>query len=97
MLQLLASLLQAAWLVPLPCSCHVGYCVHGFSYGLTATVGPFELVKNLTQNSEIKNASSMSDPVRDSYSKKGSIKTAMNVVKHRGYLGLWSGFRLHLR
>ena len=39
----------------------------------------------------------MDDPVRDSYAKKGSIKTAMNVVKHRGYLGLWSGFRLHLR
>lgn len=39
----------------------------------------------------------MTDPVRDSYSKKGTIKTAMNVVKHRGYLGLWSGFRLHLR
>ncbi|KAL6715079.1 hypothetical protein ACLMJK_007340 [Lecanora helva] len=38
----------------------------------------------------------MDDPVRSSYSKKGSIKTAMNVVKHRGYLGLWSGFRLHM-
>ena len=64
---------------------------------LTALIGPFELVKNLTQNSETPNTSGKHDPVKASYANKGSIKTAMNIVKHRGYLGLWSGFRLHLR
>jgi hypothetical protein len=51
------------------------------------------------------NASSMSDPVNTvntravaaSYQNKGTFKTAKNIIKHRGFMGLYSGFGLHLR
>merc|ERR1712098_382254 len=31
-----------------------------------------------------------------SYQNKGTWKTAKNIVKHRGFAGLYSGFNLHL-
>ena len=72
---------------------------YGSGETLRKFVGPFELTKNSTQISQLQ--TSMDDPlknnVRSSYSGKGSIKTAMNIVKHRGVLGLYSGFRLQLR
>jgi len=40
----------------------------------------------------------MDDPenVRRTYAGKGSLKTAANIVTQRGWLGLYSGFRLQL-
>ena len=45
------------------------------------------------------NTSSMDDPinVRQSYQQKGTFKMAKSIVEHRGFLGLYSGFSLHLR
>lgn len=76
-------------------------------------VGPFELTKLSAQvsvlmangNASSINATSMSDPanaratraVAASYQNKGTFKTAKNIIKHRGFLGLYSGFSLHLR
>jgi solute carrier family 25 carnitine/acylcarnitine transporter 20/29 len=59
--------------------------------------GPFELMKVLTQNSD-RSRTSMDDPtnVRRTYAGKGSLKTAANIVTQRGWLGLYSGFRLQL-
>ena len=46
------------------------------------------------------NKSSMSDalkdPIRSSYQQKGTIKTAMNILKLRGFFGLYAGFRIHI-
>lgn len=46
------------------------------------------------------NKSSMSDalkdPIKSSYQQKGTIKTAMNILKLRGFLGLYAGFRIHI-
>ena len=49
-----------------------------------------------------RNSSSVSEPpigrtVAASYQNKGTLKTAKNIVKHRGIAGLYSGFNLHLR
>ena len=38
----------------------------------------------------------MDDPVRLTYQQKGTFKTAKNIVAHRGFAGLYSGFGLHL-
>jgi hypothetical protein len=49
-----------------------------------------------------RNKSSVSDPsvstreVAASYQNKGTFQTAKNIVKHRGFAGLYSGFKLHL-
>ena len=75
-------------------------------------LGPFELTKLSAQvsvlmadgNASSINATSMSDPanaratraVAASYQNKGTFKTAKNIVKHRGFMGLYSGFSLHL-
>ena len=40
--------------------------------------------------------SSMDDPLRRSYQKKGTFRTAMSIVANRGVAGLYSGFSLHL-
>lgn len=64
---------------------------------------PFEITKIAAQTSEMMakgNRSSMSDalrdPIKSSYQQKGTIKTAMNIVKLRGFLGLYAGFRIHI-
>lgn len=70
--------------------------------------GPFELTKLSAQVSVLmaeSNKHSLSDPssskmvreVAASYQNKGTFKTAMNIVKYRGIMGLYSGFSLHLR
>ena len=62
--------------------------------------GPFELTKLSAQISVLMAKSSLSsvdDPVRRSYQKKGTFKTARNIVLHRGFKGLYSGFSHHLR
>ena len=66
---------------------------------ITCVSCPFELTKLSAQISTLmakSNTSSMDDPVRSSYQHKGTFKTAMNIVTHRGFFGLYSGFRLHL-
>jgi len=83
---------------------------HALADGL---IGPFELTKLSAQvsvlmasgNASSINATSMSDPanaratraVAASYQNKGTFKTAKNIIKYRGFLGLYSGFSLHLR
>lgn len=67
--------------------------------------GPFELTKLSAQVSVLmadRDRSSISEPangraVAASYQNKGTFKTAKNIVKHRGFMGLYSGFNLHLR
>lgn len=39
----------------------------------------------------------MDDPIGRSYQQKGTFATAKNIVLHRGFGGLYSGFSLHLR
>lgn len=39
----------------------------------------------------------MDDPLRGSYQRKGTFRTAMSIVSNRGVGGLYSGFNLHLR
>jgi len=34
--------------------------------------------------------------VAASYQNKGTLKTLGNIVKHRGFTGLYTGFNLHL-
>ena len=64
---------------------------------------PFEITKIAAQTSEMMakgNKSSVSDalkdPIKSSYQQKGTIKTAMNILKIRGFLGLYAGFRIHI-
>lgn len=73
--------------------------------GLIRFLGPFELTKLSAQVSVLmadRKVSSVSEPstgraVAASYQNKGTWKTAKNIVKHRGFAGLYSGFNLHLR
>ena len=37
------------------------------------------------------------DAIRKSYQNLGTLKTAQNLVRHRGWTVLYSGFHLHLR
>ena len=64
---------------------------------------PFEITKIAAQTSEMMangKKSSMSDalkdPIRSSYQQKGTIKTAINIIKIHGFLGLYTGFRIHI-
>ncbi|PQE17759.1 mitochondrial carrier protein [Rutstroemia sp. NJR-2017a BVV2] len=71
---------------------------------ITLVACPFELTKLSAQVSVLMAArkqTSLSEPigttnVASSYQNKGTFKTAMNIVKHRGVAGLYSGFNLHL-
>ncbi|EPE27332.1 Mitochondrial carrier [Glarea lozoyensis ATCC 20868] len=72
---------------------------------ITLVACPFELTKLSAQVSVLmadRNRSSVSDPsvstreVAASYQNKGTFQTAKNIVKHRGFAGLYSGFNLHL-
>ena len=37
-----------------------------------------------------------SHAIAASYQNKGTLKTLGNIIKHRGFGGLYTGFRLHL-
>jgi hypothetical protein len=37
-----------------------------------------------------------SHAIAASYQGKGTLKTLKNIIKHRGFGGLYTGFRLHL-
>ena len=75
-----------------------------FSVSRTKTLpAPFEITKIAAQTSEMLakgNKSSISDalkdPIRSSYQQKGTIKTAINILKLHGFLGLYAGFRIHI-
>ncbi|CZT06340.1 related to CARNITINE/ACYLCARNITINE TRANSLOCASE [Rhynchosporium graminicola] len=71
---------------------------------ITLVACPFELTKLSAQVSVLmadRKVSSLSEPstgraVAASYQNKGTWKTAKNIVKHRGFAGLYSGLKLHL-
>jgi hypothetical protein len=66
-----------------------------------ASPGPFELTKLSAQISVLmadrSDGGGKNDAIRKSYQNLGTWKTAQNLVKHRGWRGLYSGFHLHLR
>jgi hypothetical protein len=73
---------------------------------LTFYLGPFELTKLSAQISVLMAdrtpPTSLSEPNRNhaiarSYQNKGTWKTAKNIIKYRGFSGLYSGLSLHLR
>jgi hypothetical protein len=68
---------------------------------LTPDSGPFELTKLSAQISvlmaERNDGGGNNEAIRKSYQNLGTWKTAQNLVKHRGWRGLYSGFHLHLR
>jgi len=56
-------------------------------------------MKNTAQNSRLmaeKNPTRRNNTVGHHYEGKGTIKTAREIIKQRGALGLWSGLRLHM-
>jgi solute carrier family 25 carnitine/acylcarnitine transporter 20/29 len=63
--------------------------------------GPFELTKLSAQISVLmadrNDGGAKNDAIRKSYQNLGTFKTAQNLIKHRGWRGLYSGFHLHLR
>lgn len=44
-----------------------------------------------------KNNCTANEMVLKSYEQKGTFKIAQNIIKHRGIMGLYSGYQLHLR
>jgi solute carrier family 25 carnitine/acylcarnitine transporter 20/29 len=68
---------------------------------ITAIACPFELTKLSAQISVLmadrNDGSAKNDAIRKSYQNLGTWKTARNLVRHRGWTGLYSGFHLHLR
>jgi len=67
---------------------------------ITTIACPFELTKLSAQISVLmadrKDGGGTSDAVRKSYQNLGTFRTAQNLVRHRGWMGLYSGFHLHL-
>ena len=61
---------------------------------------PRKVVKLSAQISVLmanKSTDSVDDPAGRSYQQKGTFATAKNIVLHRGFGGLYSGFGLHSR
>lgn len=84
---------------------HHGNCLYAYTtppriHWLTGP-GPFELTKLSAQISVLmadrSDGGGKNDAIRKSYQNLGTIKTAQNLIKHRGWRGLYSGFHLHLR
>lgn len=68
---------------------------------ITAIACPFELTKLSAQISVLiaertKSDSSGDENLRRSYNNLGTFRTAQNLVRHRGFKGLYSGFHLHM-
>ncbi|KAK2598113.1 hypothetical protein QQS21_005744 [Conoideocrella luteorostrata] len=67
---------------------------------ITFIACPFELTKLSAQVSvllaERAGNCAKSKAVATSYQNKGTLRTMANIIKHRGVLGLYTGFRLHL-
>lgn len=68
---------------------------------LIACPGPFELTKLSAQISQLmanrNDGGGKNEAIRKSYQNLGTFRTAQNIVRHRGWSGLYSGFHLHLR
>lgn len=83
-------------------SLHVwGMCYKLLVQPANSPSGPFELTKLSAQISVLMadrdDGGGKNDAIRKSYQNLGTWKTAQNLVKHRGWRGLYSGFHLHLR
>ncbi|KAF2840812.1 mitochondrial carrier [Patellaria atrata CBS 101060] len=65
---------------------------------ITAIACPFELTKLSAQISVVvnKEKGGIDEELRKSYQQKGTIRTAQNLIKHRGIQGLYCGARYHL-
>ncbi|KAG5951493.1 hypothetical protein E4U53_002975 [Claviceps sorghi] len=67
---------------------------------ITFIACPFELTKLSAQVSvllaERAGNCQKSRAVASSYQNKGTLRTMANIIKHRGVLGLYTGFQLHL-
>lgn len=67
---------------------------------LTVETGPFELTKLSAQISVLmadrNDGGGKNEAIRKSYQNLGTWRTAQNLIKHRGWRGLYSGFHLHL-
>lgn len=66
---------------------------------ITFLACPFELTKLSAQVSVLlaeRARCKHSSAVAASYQNKGTLRTMANIVKHRGLLGLYTGFGLHL-
>ena len=68
---------------------------------VSVPAGPFELTKLSAQVSVLmadkKNCPRPeSHSIAASYQNKGTLKTLGNIIKHRGFGGLYTGFSLHL-
>ncbi|KAI9753314.1 MAG: hypothetical protein M1815_006251 [Lichina confinis] len=80
----------------LVCSAAAGATAGGI---ITTIACPFELTKLSAQISVLmarSNVGSMDDALRRSYQQKGTFRTAANIVRHKGVVGLYAGFHLHL-
>lgn len=69
---------------------------------ITVIACPFELSKLSAQVSvllgtEGKNDCKKAQEIAKSYQNKGTLRTMQNIVKHRGFTGLYTGFKMHLR
>ncbi|KAI1800952.1 mitochondrial carrier domain-containing protein [Daldinia bambusicola] len=68
--------------------------------GITFIACPFELTKLSAQVSVLMAKQKNADPQRQaialSYHNKGTFKTLANIVKHRGFSGMYTGLNLHL-
>jgi hypothetical protein len=88
------------------CNCLwvVGECpelLENATADLFLLAGPFELTKLSAQISVLiaertKSDSSADETLRRSYNNLGTFRTAQNLVRHRGFKGLYSGFHLHM-
>lgn len=96
-----ASVLQERLLAPLSRRSPVRCNALCFDSRTDTYEGPFELTKLSAQISvlmaERNDGSKQNDAIRKSYQNLGTLKTAQNLVRHRGWTGLYSGFHLHLR
>ncbi|KAI1330550.1 mitochondrial carrier protein [Xylariaceae sp. FL0255] len=68
--------------------------------GITFIACPFELTKLSAQVSVLmanqKNVDPKKQAIALSYHNKGTIQTLRNIVKHRGFAGMYTGLNLHL-
>ncbi|KAI0556227.1 mitochondrial carrier protein [Xylaria curta] len=68
--------------------------------GITLIACPFELTKLSAQVSVLmanqKNVDPKKKAIALSYHNKGTVKTLKNIVKHRGFTGMYTGLNLHL-
>ncbi|KEZ43073.1 hypothetical protein SAPIO_CDS5157 [Scedosporium apiospermum] len=83
------------------CACFAAAGATAGSF-ITILACPFELTKLSAQVSVLlaqtksKDMCSQRQAVAASYQNKGTLKTMATIIKHRGFMGLYTGFNLHL-